>query len=201
MKRKQEDLSLLVDEVVKDNKKLRNVISLLYDSDMEKRFLGAKALGEIAKIRPELIKHRWGRIFYAFDDTMSCWGVAEGLGEIARNIPKLRGKIVLLLRKFQKDESSLQGFIWAMCRIGQVEKNKIRNFIPELISLLDSKDVYLLGQTIWALGELKISGITERIKDLLEDNRQTRIFENNSVRSKSIREIAEEAMEKLKKGR
>lgn len=137
------------------------------------------------------------RIFYAFDDTMSCWGVAEGLGEIARNMPELRGKITLLLSKFQHDESTCQGFVWAICRIGQVDITKIKNFIPGLISLLDSKEVCMLGQAIWALGELEILEVTERIKGFLNDNREIWIYENDSVKRKTIGEIAKEAVKKI----
>lgn len=38
------DLNLLVEEAVKDQRKLRHIISLLYDEDMAHRFTAAKAL-------------------------------------------------------------------------------------------------------------------------------------------------------------
>lgn len=188
----------MVDEAIRDHRKIRAIISLLYDLDMERRLLAAKALGEIARIRPDLIKHRWPRIFYAFDDTMSCWGVAEGLGEIARNLPELRNKIVLMLRKFEKDECSCQGFIWAMTRICQIENNKIKDFIPDLIHFLDSEKPCIVGQSIWAIGELGIKGTEQRIKDFLDDSRETWIYENDSVSLKAISRIAEESLNKLK---
>lgn len=197
MDKKPKNLTLMVEEAIKDRRKLKKLISGLYALDMERRFNSAKALGMISRVRPEFINQRWHRLFYAFDDTMSCWGVAEGLGEIARNMPELRGKVTILLNRFKKDESSCQGFVWAVCRIGQVDRNKIKDFIPDLETSLDSKDVCMLGQTIWALGELKVDGVAEKIKSFLNDSRETWIYENDSVNRKTIGKISEEALTKL----
>jgi hypothetical protein len=186
-----------VNDAVNDKRTFRKIISLLYDSNMENRLFAAQSLGQIARINPELIKKRWPRIFYAFDDTMSCWGVAEGLGEIARNLPELRGKIVIHLNKFKRDAISCQGFIWAICRIGQVDNNIIRDLLPEVMRDLDSKDICLLGQSIWAAGELKIKKTSEKIKTYLNDERETWIYENNSACIKTIGKISEEALKKL----
>lgn len=194
---KQQDLTSIVDNAINDRTKLRSLISLLYDSDLEKRFIAAKALGEIARIKPKLIDQVWRRISSAFDDTMSCWGVAEGLGEIARNQPEFRGRIVSLLKLLIRDDACCQGCIWAIGRIGQVDRERINDFIPDLLELLDSPDVCNLGQVIWTLGELKISSVKGRIEKLIDDNRPTWIFENEAVSLKTIGEIAGEAAEKL----
>lgn len=191
------EIALLVEEAIKDRSRVRKIISLLYNADMEVRFLGAKALGEVAKARPEFIRQVWGRILNATDDTMSCWGVAEGLGEIARNMPDLRGKILLRFKKFEKDESTCQGFVWAICRIGQVDIVRIGDFIPELIRFLQSKDVCMTGQVIWALGELRITGAAEKIRSFIDDERETWIYENDSPVIKRVSMIAEEALKKL----
>lgn len=194
---KQQDLASIVDEAIKDRTKLRSLISLLYDSDLERRFTAARALGEIARIKPELINQIWRRISSAFDDTMSCWGVAEGLGEIARNQPEFRGRIVSLLKVLMRDDACCQGCIWAIGRIGQIDKERIEDFIPDLIGLLGSPDACNLGQAIWALGELKIGDVKDRIKALIYDDRQTWVFENEAVSLKTIGDVAKEAIEKL----
>jgi hypothetical protein len=144
------------------------------------------------------MKQRWERIFRAFDDTMSCWGAAEALAEVARNLPQQqRGKIIPFLRGFRKDECSCQGYIWGMCRICQVDRDRIKDFIPELEGFLKSPDVCLRGQALWALGELGTKEMTERIKDSLRDERKTWVYENDSVSRKNIRTIAEEALRKM----
>lgn len=190
-------LGLIAQEIVSDPRKLRKVVALLYESDMSSRFLGARLFGEIARIKPELIRNKWRRIFYAFDDTMSCWGVTEGLGEVARNVPELRSRILLLLRKFREDEVSCQGFVWALCRIGQVDRACIASFIPEMKTFLDSRDICMLGQTIWALGELSINEALHGIVRYVDDERETWIYENDSVEKKSLGLIAREAAGKL----
>jgi hypothetical protein len=188
----------LVEGALKDHRRLRNIVSLLYDEDMARRFTAAKALGEVARRDPELMKQRWERIFRAFDDTMSCWGAAEALGEVARNLPEHRRKIVMFLRVFRKDECSCQGYIWGMCRICQVDGSMTRDFMPELAAFLESANVCMAGQAIWAAGELRMKDAEEKLKGFLDDTRETWIFENESVSRRKIREIAEEALKKLR---
>lgn len=197
MVKEPEDLKSLVDGAIKNHQKLRQITSFLYDVDIEHRFIAAKALGEIARIKPEIIKKRWKRIFYAFDDTMSCWGVAEGLGEIGRNMPDLRGRIISLLRRFKRDECSCQGFIWSVCRIGQVERERVRDLIPDLIGFLSSENACMVGQSIWAIGELGVKEAIDKIKGFLDDKRQTWLYDNDVVSVRSIGEIAADALRKL----
>lgn len=192
-----EKIDLLVNDALRDHRNLKRIISLLYDVEMENRLLGAKALGELAKRDPESIKKRWNRIFYAFDDTMSCWGAAEALGEIGRNIPEMRSRIVLFLRKFEKYEISCQGFIWAITRIGQVDREKIKDIIPDIVRFLDSGDICMVGQAIWSLGELRVSEIIEKIKVFSKDERQTWIYDNETARIAKLSDIAKEAIGKI----
>jgi len=128
---------------------------------------------------------------------MSCWGAAEALGEIGRNLPQHRRKIILFLRGFRRDECSCQGYIWGMCRICQVERAVTGDFIQELEGFLDSRNVCMTGQALWSLGELRIKEAAEKIKGFLHDKRETWIFENEQVSLKSIGEIAGEALKKL----
>jgi len=191
------DIQFLVDEAINEHGKIRNIVSLLYDEDLERRFIAVKALGEIAKREPDLMQRRWERIFRSFDDTMSCWGAAEALGEIARNMPGIRSKIALFLRVFKKDDCGCQGYIWGMCRICQVEKGKIKDFVPELEGFLISSNVCIRGQAVWALGELGIREAAPRMKELMQDEGETWYYENDAVRRGKIRTIAEEALKKL----
>lgn len=55
----------------------------------------------------------------------------------------------------------------------------------------------MLGQTIWARGELEILEVTERIKGFLDNDREIWIYENDSVERKTIGEIAKEAVKKI----
>jgi len=191
------DIQFLVDEAINEHGKIRNIVSLLYDEDLERRFIAVKALGEIAKREPDLMQRRWERIFRSFDDTMSCWGAAEALGEIARNMPGIRSKIALFLRVFKKDDCGCHGYIWGMCRICQVEKGKIKDFVPELEGFLISSNVCIRGQAVWALGELGIREAAPRMKELMQDEGETWYYENDAVRRGKIRTIAEEALKKL----
>ncbi len=177
---------------------IRDIVAGLYGVDMQKRFDAALALGCLAKEDPEAVMRVWNRIFYAFDDTMSCWGAAEGLGEIARNMPGLRTKILVLLRKFAADESSCQGFVWAVCRIGQIDHKLIEDIIPEIERASASPAACMVGQSMWALGELGIYGCEDRLTTSLGDTRETWLYENDAVRKKTIGEIAGEALRKLR---
>jgi len=185
------------DEKTAGWKRLRQIIGGLYGVDMQKRFESAKALGLIAKDDPDTIEKTWNRIFYAFDDTMSCWGVAEALGEIARNLPGHRSKILALLRKFRADEASCQGFVWAVCRIGQVDRRLVEDFIPDLMRILDCGAACMVGQTIWTIGELAVSEAAGKVAAFIGDQRETWLYENDGIRKKSLDTIARETLEKI----
>lgn len=191
----------LVQDVLQDHRKLKQVFALLYDMDMEKRFCAAKALGELAERSPDLIAQKWRRIYDACDDTMSCWGVAEALGEIARALPEVRGRIVMRLGKFHKDECTCQGYLWALGRIGRVDRESIRDRIPHLESALFSENACIIGQALWAVGELELGETAERVRELTGDNRETWLYENDAVGVKTVGAIAAEALEKMERRR
>lgn len=192
------NIAPLVEEALKDHRKLRNIVSLLYHEDMAERLRAALALGEITRRDPELMQQRWQRIFRAFDDTMSCWGVAEAMAEIARNMPKEhRGKLVNFLRGFKRDDCSCQGYIWGMCRICKIEDGRVNDFVPELEAFLDSQNICMRAQSLWALGELARKEAAERIRAFLKDENEVWIFEDGSVSRKSIGMIAGEALKKM----
>jgi hypothetical protein len=199
MKREPVDTTLLVDEAIKDHGKIRKIVSLLYDEDLTRRFTAAKALGALAHREPALLEQRWMRIFKAFDDTMSCWGAAEALGEIARNLPQQRRKIMLFLKNFRRDDCSCLGYIWGMCRICQIDGNEIQNFAPELVEFSHSLNICIRGQALWALGELGIQDAAGSIKNFLSDEGETWFYENEAVCRGTISEIAEEALGKLQR--
>ncbi len=193
------DYTGLVEEALRDHGKLRHIVSLLYHENMAERLRAALALGEITRRDPELMKQRWERIFRSFDDTMSCWGVAEALSEIARNLPKQnRGKLVLFLRGLRRDDCSCQGYLWGMCRICRIESERTKDFVTDLEGFLDSQNICMRAQALWALGELEVKDAAARIRGFLKDTNEVWIFENESVARKRIGTIASEALEKMR---
>jgi hypothetical protein len=58
MDKKPKNLTLMVEEAIKDRRKLKKLISGLYALDMEERFNSAKALGMISRVKPEFINQR-----------------------------------------------------------------------------------------------------------------------------------------------
>ncbi len=193
------DYTGLVEEALRDHGKLRHIVSLLYHENMAERLRAALALGEITRRDPELMRQRWERIFRSFDDTMSCWGVAEALSEIARNLPKQnRGKLVLFLRGLRRDDCSCQGYLWGMCRICRIESERTKDFVTDLEGFLDSQNICMRAQALWALGELEVKDAAARIRGFLKDTNEVWIFENESVARKRIGTIASEALEKMR---
>jgi len=181
-----------------DRRRLRTIARRLYSEDLETRFEAARELGVFARSHPDLVRRSWYRIFSAADDTMSCWGAAEGLGEIARNVPALRGRILGVLRKFSRDESSCQGYIWALTRIARADPEQRRELLPEITGFLDAREPCLLGQALWALGELRVRTAAPKIRAFVADSRKTWLYRNHSVSIRTIGEIARRALEKLR---
>jgi HEAT repeat protein len=82
-------------------------------------------------------------------------------------------------------------------RICQVDRNWIPEFVSELQEFLTSSNICIRGQALWALGELRIKGAAGSMKEFLRDEGETWYYENEEVRKKQIRTIAEEALGKL----
>jgi HEAT repeat protein len=106
---------------------------------------------------------------------------------------------MLFLKNFRRDDCSCLGYIWGMCRICQIDRNEIQNFAPELEKFLHSLNICIRGQALWALGELGIKDAAGSIKNFLSDEGETWFYENEAACRGTIREIAEEALEKLKR--
>jgi hypothetical protein len=192
------DADRLAQEAIAHPQKIRQIVALLYNDDMERRFVAVKALGGITRRSPQLMKQRWERIFHSFDDTMSCWGAAEAVGEIARNMPpENRTKVVQFLRNFRRDDCSCMGYLWGMCRVCQVDPRWCAEFVPELLMFLSSVNVCIRGQALWALGELRVGEAAEKIQGCLDDEGETWYYENDAVCRKSVKTIAGDALRKL----
>ncbi len=87
-----------------------------------------------------------------------------------------------------------------MCRICKIERDRIDDFIPELNTFLDSRNICMRGQAVWALGELAVKAAAFRMHDLLHDSEEVWIFEHEAVVRKSIGTIAREALGKMGAG-
>ena len=85
-----------------------------------------------------------------------------------------------------------------MCRICKIEGGRVNDFVPELEAFLDSQNICMRAQSLWALGELARKESAERIKAFLKDENEVWIFEDGSVARKSIGTIAGEALEKMR---
>ena len=72
-----------------------------------------------------------------------------------------------------------------------------KDFIPDLMICRDSKNPCMIGQSIWAIGELRIEKAVEKVKSFLGDTRETWLYENDSVAKKTLGEISKDALKKL----
>lgn len=78
-------------------------------------------------------------------------------------------------------------------------RERIKESIQDIIPFLDSANPCMIGQTIWALGELGVSEEVERIRGFINDKRETWFYKNDSVEKASIGEIAREAISKMER--
>jgi hypothetical protein len=106
---------------------------------------------------------------------------------------------MLFLKGFRRDDCTCLGYIWGMCRICQIDREEVQNFVPELHQFLRSSNICIRGQALWALGELGIKDAAAGIKNFLSDQGETWFYENEAVCMGKICVIAEEALEKLKR--
>ena len=134
------------------------------------------------------------------------WGVAEAMGEaLARHEGLAREFAHILVSYLRKDGNYLEyeplqkGVLWGIGRLGQVRPELLKSCspLPYVEPFLHSPDGPLRGLAVWALGWIGDSQSLRLIQNLLNDPTEISLFNGDSLETRSIRELAEEAMEKI----
>jgi HEAT repeat protein len=181
------------------------LISLSYDKKNVISWRAIEAIGlitrEVGKTNPDFVKNTIGRLIWMIRDESGGigWSAPEILGEIVRNNPGLCADIVPIIVLFHEEKMLSAGVMWAIGRIGRINAEMVNYVAPIIISYIAAPDSILRGYAAWASGQLGVSQAVNELKKLKNDTDTISFYEEGKLKEKSVKEIAEKAMTRLKK--
>jgi hypothetical protein len=132
------------------------------------------------------------------------------MGEIlSRNENLAREFATILVSYIQPEGNFLEfqplqrGALWAIGRLAEAFPHLINRLepVPFLLPFLESADSLVRGNALRALGLLGSEEILPRLKNFLGDGTDVRLYLGERLRSLRIADLAQEAMELIKKRR
>jgi hypothetical protein len=192
------------DEILEGNlKKISTgLITFLYEDDFL-IFRAGEALGlvcsQIEKDDEEFVKIILRRLFWHLNDESGayCRGAPVGIGEIGRTCTfSFEGFKNMLVSLLDNEEVELKFVIYAIGRASQNIRDAYPDPVEKLLSFLSYGSAEIRGYTAWALGEFDADTVSELQK--LKDDLSVVRFYDGEFREKSIKEIVEGALNKIK---
>jgi len=92
-----------------------------------------------------------------------------------------------------------QGLLWGIGRLSQVRPDLVKDAVPYLISYLKSDDATVRGLATWVTGLLGLEEARPELEHLTKDEAEIQLYSAHKLLSKQVRELAQEALEKLPK--
>jgi len=195
-------------ELVRLSSSRKKIISMLISLSYDKKSLiswqAIEAIGlitkDISRSDPEFVRNVVGRLLWMIRDESGGigWSVPEILGEIVRNNPELCSDIASVIVSFHNEEMLREGVLRAIGRIGKTNKEMAEYATSIILPYLNSPDKIIRGNAAWALGEIGKSEMLKKLEPLRNDNETITFYEKGELREKTVGEIAEDAIEKLK---
>lgn len=196
---RKEDLVALAQE---DSRVLNELQRLLYTPDELSRWRVIDLLGEVSRSvgekRPDIISKLIKNLLQsAASPGASAWGALEAIGTIISTKPSLFGEFTKPLLSFISHQDLWREVTWAIGKISTADANLARLAFRGLASLLDNPDHVLRGYASWALGNIGITDVIDRLKTLEADAHRLTLWRDGGLQEVTVGQLAHEAIQKL----
>jgi HEAT repeat protein len=197
----------------KEKLKTGKLLSDLCSQDESVKWAAVTALGgfvsELAETDPEAARNWMRRFMWQLNEESGGigWGIPEVMGEVmARHEGLAREFFRILLSYLDEDGNYLEfeplqrGVLWGLGRLAQVRPELLKSCsaVHFVEPFLHSPDDPLRGLTVWVLGWIGNPQSLPQIRNLRKDPAEISLFTNNSLQLRSIQDLAEEAIEKIR---
>lgn len=132
------------------------------------------------------------------------WGAPESMAEIMARCDRLGSEyspvfISYLNPKgnFLEYELLQRGLLWGLVRLAQVRTELVFGAAPYVGAYLESADSTIRGFAAWAAGLLNAQETRERLRSLLADDSELRVFTGAGFRVYRVSELSENALSML----
>jgi hypothetical protein len=160
------------------------------------------AAGRIADEDPEFVRVHLRRLMWLLNDESGGigWHAPEIMGEILRSQPERFTEFIPIIISIldMEEEDAVRfraGTLWAIGRLGQIMPKAVQPAIAWIIPCLKDPNPQTRGMAAWCLGQLGASKHLVGHETLLEDDGRVVFFADGQLVSKSVAQLAHEALE------
>jgi len=195
------------------NKGIRTLMGLLYHQDELVRYRAVTCFGRLSLAEPELVRPRIWQLLYSLSEESSVvgWASAQAIGEVARVNPPIAQHSIRPVVHFMDDEElsqpsnrntvQLEGSIWVIGNIAEVEHALASEMGPILVGLIADPDARVRALAIWALCRIGYTGAAAELKKAVGDTGEGLIYDGEELVNVVVGELAGRAIGKLSGGR
>ena len=192
-------------------KAINAVFPYLYSTDPHLKWGAVQALGvlvaRLADDDLEAARNVVRRLIWNLNDESGGigWGSAEAMGEILANHAVLRGEYLQILLAYTRKDGNLlehdgllSGALWGLGQVARASAELLSGAAGYLALHLQSNNAMVRAVTVRLLGLLGDNGVRGQLQQLENDGEEVMLFEEGGLRTVRIRELAAEALERLK---
>jgi len=183
------------------------LLSFLLSPDETLKWRSVSAVGLVMSVTAstdmEAARVIMRRLIWSLNDESGGigWGSPEAMGEIMACHRGLAEEYHRILVSYIRRDGNLlenelleRGVLWGIGRLAQVRAGLIGYAPPHVALYLESHDPLHRGLAAWSLGFLDASPFRHQLERLLDQGVEIRVYENRSIRSFSIGELAARAI-------
>jgi HEAT-like repeat len=133
------------------------------------------------------------------------WGCPEAMGEAVARDNRLATEYAHILISYVREDANFleyeplrAGAVWAIGRVAQERPECMADAIPYLLPSLGAQEPALRGMAVWALGHLRATGAISSLITLQDDSTEVEIYEDLKVRRRMIKDLAGEALARIR---
>lgn len=130
------------------------------------------------------------------------------MGETLARSPSLAEEFGPILVSYIREDGNFlefeqlqRGAVWALGRLAQVNPRLLQSLgtAHYLLPCLKSRDATIRGLAAWTMGMIGGKDSLFQLESLLRDTAEIKVFRNQKLASSSVRELAKEAGELIKR--
>lgn len=195
-----------------DKRILRHLQRLLYSVDdlllLRATDILGKVTGIMTKTDPGPVSNLIQRLLTSLtnaDFGSSNWGAIDAIGEIVRNSPGTFAGYIPVLHQFLEEDESLQPKVLrALGRIAQAKPEYISKSFTYYLKYVQNNNPETRGHAVWLIGNLGkkstrlgLSEAKAALERLREDEQTIGLYMDGHIETKTIGQLASEALQKL----
>lgn len=187
---------------------LSELLALTLDADDVIGWRAVKALGlasaVVAARDAEFVRGILRRLMWSLNDESGSigWRAPQAMGAILAASPKVFAEFAPIIASTLDVEEThfYPGVLWAIGIIAEHHAERVQFALPQIRALLRDTSPQTRGMAAFCIGSLRDVVSRDVLAQLVNDNALVEIFENDELVTRTVGELARQALEMTKDG-